>query len=138
MAAHDCPVGVIRALIKAGLPLSAVSSTWRKHSLYRGSSRFVSAQYWPWELIHGEKYKTYGDARRRESDLRLRRGCRVFAKTGLDSAEFRRPGLIIPPSGIAGSNPAPATDLFSLLKLGNAKLHFPHASACPIPIGSLV
>ena len=27
MAAHDCPVGVIRALIKAGLPLSAVSST---------------------------------------------------------------------------------------------------------------
>jgi putative endonuclease len=65
-----------------------------EHRLEQHNSE--SGQGWtrrhqPWVIVHTERYTTYGDARRRELDLKAQKGgVGFFAKTGLDALNFKR------------------------------------------------
>ena len=55
-----------------------------------GELRGWTKRYRPWLIVHTERYRTYGDARRRELDLKAQKsGAGFFFKTGLDPTRFR-------------------------------------------------
>jgi putative endonuclease len=48
-------------------------------------------RYQPWTIVHIERYESFGDARRRELDLKAQKGgAGFFRKTGLDPSQFKR------------------------------------------------
>ena len=48
-------------------------------------------RYQPWILVHVERCESFGEARRRELDLKAQKGWSgFFLKTGLDPVQFKR------------------------------------------------